>query len=339
MGDGWDAHDTVRMRTALTIAGSDCSGGAGVQADLKTFAAHGVYGMSVIVSVVAENTSRVIALGDVSPELIEQQINAVFEDIPVDAVKVGMLSSVECMDAVVAGLARWRPKHVVIDPVMYAKGGAPLMARDAVEHFKRAVLPWATVLTPNIPEARELSGIAVLTSEDQLKAARAIARLAEENARFVGGQRVGLLREPIAVLLKGGHRMADAGTADTESDPSSAVDVLWDGRTSTATAFAAPRFDTPNTHGTGCTLSSAIAANLARGDEVPKAVAQAKAYVTGAIAHALPLGEGHGPTHHLYYVYQHGLSGTGPLPDDLPTVTVTPMATDNPVSQRVTGEE
>ncbi len=334
MGDDRDTPGASRVRTALTIAGSDCSGGAGVQADLKTFAALGVYGMSVIVSVVAENTSRVIAVGDVSPQLIGQQIDAVFEDIPVDAVKVGMLSSADCMDAVVAGLARWRPAHVVIDPVMYAKGGAPLMAPDAVEHFKNVVLPWATVLTPNIPEACELSGLEVLTREDQLQAARAIARMVGENARGAGAP-----ARSIAVLVKGGHVSANAGAASGEGDPRASVDVLWDGSTARATTFAAPRIDTSNTHGTGCTLSSAIAANLAQGDDVSRAVAQAKAYVTGAIAHALSLGHGHGPTHHFFYLYRHGSSGSGPLPDDLPEIAIAPMDTDELVASHATGEE
>ena len=272
---------------ALTIAGSDCSGGAGIQADLKTFSAHGVFGMSAIVSVVAENTCRVIDVHDVPPQTICNQIDAVFEDIPPAAVKIGMLSSAACMDAVAQSLEKWRPAHVVIDPVMYAKGGAPLMARDAVEHFSQRVLPLATVLTPNIPEAVELSGVRVTDLASQVQAARTLATMARERSGH-----------DVAVLVKGGHAAQAAGAAADEIDPGTSLDVLVQGEK--ALGFSAPRFDTPNTHGTGCTLSSAIAANLALGEDVRDAVWRAKAYVTAAIAHALPLGQGHGPTNHFH---------------------------------------
>ena len=165
------------MKTALTIAGSDCSGGAGVQADLKTMSALGVFGMSVIVSVVAENTARVLSIEDISPKVIADQIDAVFEDIPPDAVKVGMLSTPACMEAVAAGLKKYRPRHVVIDPVMYAKNGSPLMQESAISALRSAVLPLATLLTPNIPEAEKLAGMEIASEADMREAARRIQAL------------------------------------------------------------------------------------------------------------------------------------------------------------------
>lgn len=262
----------IKMKTALTIAGSDCSGGAGIQADLKTMSAIGVFGMSVIVSVVAENTSRVISVTDIPPERISDQIDAVFEDIPVDAVKVGMLSTPACMRAVADKLKAYRPAHVVIDPVMYAKNGCPLMQEDSVGTLIAEVLPLATLLTPNIPEAEKIASMKIETEQDMKRAAEKILSLG-----------------PGAVLVKGGHYMGDAR------------DILYDGKT--FTVFADRRIDTPNTHGTGCTLSSAVASYLALGEELPAAVEKAKAYVTGAIENALPLGKGCGPTHHFFRYY------------------------------------
>lgn len=264
------------MQKVLSIAGSDCSGGAGVQADLKTFAAHGVYGMSVIVSVVAENTSRVIGAHNVPPDMIRRQIDAVFEDIPPDAVKIGMLSTPECMEAVAAGLLKCRPENVVIDPVMVAKNGCPLMDPGSVGAFARLILPFADVLTPNIPEAETLAGFAIRGKEDMERAA---GKLCAMGAR--------------SVIVKGGHASGDA------------EDVLFDGEK--FRCFSTRRIPTKNTHGTGCTFSSAIAANLALGYALPEAVERAKRYVTMAIEHALPIGKGCGPTHHFYELYLHGL--------------------------------
>lgn len=261
------------MQTALTIAGSDCSGGAGVQADLKTFSANGVFGMSVIVSVVAENTCRVLGIEDISPEMIAQQIDAVFEDIEVNAVKIGMLNRPESMRAVAQKIRQYHMQNVVLDPVMIAKNGSPLMQPAAIETLKKEVLPLCDLLTPNIPEAEEITGLHIETTEQMEQAARTIAQMG-----------------PRAVLVKGGHKKGDA------------VDILVDGVQ--ITHFAARRIDTKHTHGTGCTYSSAIAANLARGLELQQAVLSAKHYVTTAIAHALPLGHGHGPTHHFYELYQ-----------------------------------
>ena len=275
------------MKKVLSIAGSDCSGGAGIQADLKTFSALDTFGMSVITSVVAENTSRVLAVSDVPPDMIAGQIDAVFEDIEVDAVKVGMLSTPGCMRAVAAGLQRYRPANIVIDPVMYAKNGDPLMEREAISLLTDMVIPLADVLTPNIPEAEQITGDRILSVRDMEEAARKIRELGCK-----------------AVVVKGGH------------SSQSALDVLFDGKR--IWHFDAARIDTKNTHGTGCTFSSAIAALLAKGMNLQDAVRQAKAYVTMAIRHSLDIGKGYGPTHHFYHLYKYGLpenSGNCPAPD------------------------
>ena len=256
------------MKTVLTIAGSDCSGGAGIQADLKTMAAHGVFGMSVIVSVVAENTARVISIQDISPQMIEQQIDAVFEDIVPDAVKIGMLSSPACMKAVADKLRQYQPRHVVIDPVMFAKNGDALMEPASVGALTELVLPHADLLTPNIPEAQYLADMTIRTVEDMECAAQ---RIHAKGCR--------------AVLVKGGRNMADA------------VDVLYDG--TSFRRLVIEQIDTQSTHGTGCTLSSAIASNLALGYATEEAVERAKAYVTDAIRHAPDLGHGCGPLNHF----------------------------------------
>lgn len=263
-------------KKVLSIAGSDCSGGAGIQADLKTFVAYGVYGMSVITSVVAENTSRVIRSQNITPEIIDDQMEAVFEDICPDAVKVGMLPQAASMEAVARKLREYQPRNIVVDPVMIAKGGGSLMEPDAVDTLIREILPLADLLTPNIPEACRISGLPIDTPADQKRVAEKIAGL---------GAR--------AVLVKGGH-----GSGDAE-------DILFDGLQ--FHSFSTGRIPTKNTHGTGCTLSSAIAANLAMGLDLREAVAQAKDYVTTAILHALPLGNGCGPTNHFYDLYRNGL--------------------------------
>jgi hydroxymethylpyrimidine/phosphomethylpyrimidine kinase len=274
------------VKKVLSIAGSDCSGGAGIQADLKTFSAHGVFGMSVVVSVVAENTSRVIAIQDVTPDMIGNQIDAVFEDIEVDAVKIGMLSTPGCMKAVAEGLKRWKPKNVVVDPVMYAKNGAPLMAPDATDTLIETVIPLADVLTPNIPEAEKIAGVSVGDASSGGGAVDWAGAMEDLAGRI---RRMGCR----AVLVKGGHSTGRA------------VDILYDG--SCFHRFDASRVDTKNTHGTGCTYSSAIASNLALGMDMKQAIERAKAYVTTAIRHSLSIGKGHGPTHHFYDLYRHGL--------------------------------
>ena len=264
------------MKKVLSIAGSDCSGGAGIQADLKTFSAHGVFGMSVIVSVVAENTDRVIGIQDVSPDMIGKQMDAVFEDIEVDAVKVGMLSTPDCMEEVAQKLKYYHPANIVVDPVMYAKNGCPLMEPDAIETLIGTVIPLADVLTPNIPEAEKIIRTKIGSITDMEEAAKEICAM---------GCR--------AVVVKGGHAAGNA------------ADVLFDGEE--ICHFDTVRIDTKNTHGTGCTFSAAVASQLARGVNLREAVQKAKDYVTMAIEHSLDIGKGCGPTHHFWHLYQYGL--------------------------------
>lgn len=264
----------------LSIAGSDCSGGAGIQADLKTISALGCFAMSVVTSVVAENTATVISVMDVTPEVILDQMDAVFTDIPPRAVKIGMLNTPTIMRAVAQGLDRYQPEHIVIDPVMVAKNGSPLMQPSSMHELITTIIPRASVLTPNIPEAEQITGMQIRSVADQETAGRAIVDLGCK-----------------AVLVKGGH-----GTGE-------AIDVLVDSTSGSIQVeqFAHARIQTKNTHGTGCTLSSAIATGLAQGMNTVDAVARAKSYVTMAIEHALELGKGNGPTHHFYDVYEHGL--------------------------------
>jgi len=261
---------------ALTIAGSDSSGGAGIQADLKTFAALGVYGASAITALTAQNTRGVAAIHDVPPDFITAQIDAVFSDLAVGAVKIGMLARTGVIEAVAAALDRWKANNIVLDPVMVATSGDRLLAPDAIDALKRILIPRARVVTPNLPEAAALldTGIAADEREMEAQAAGILA---------LGAQ---------AVLIKGGHG------ADAMS-----VDLLFDGPT--VTRYAAKRIPTHNTHGTGCTLSSAIAAGLAKGQELAHAARIAKAYVTDAIAGAdrLAVGQGHGPIHHFHAVW------------------------------------
>lgn len=261
------------MKTALTIAGSDCSGGAGIQADIKTMSAHGVFGMSVIVSVVAENTSRVIDIENVSPKMIENQIEAIFEDIEVDSVKIGMLNNEECMLAVRKKLLQYKPKNVVVDSVMYAKNGCPLMSPDCIDSLIKYIVPIATVLTPNIPEAECIADMKIETIDQMKESAIKIHNMGCKN-----------------VLIKGGHYEGDA------------IDILFDGKD--FFTFTNERINTKNTHGTGCTLSSAITSNLALGHSVEKSVENAKNYVTNAIKYSLEIGKGYGPTNHFYKFYE-----------------------------------
>lgn len=265
------------LPTALTVAGSDCSGGAGVQADLKTFSANGVFGMSVITSVVAENTSRVISVENISPQIISDQFDAVFEDITVNAVKIGMLSDKTRMDVVAGKLREYAPQYVVIDPVMIAKGGHALMEQNALDALRELIIPLSFVLTPNIPEAEAITGMRIGNVEEMKTAARTIFELGAKN-----------------VVIKGGH-------LDEDKD---AVDVLFDGRE--FYYFSSERINTKNTHGTGCTFSSAIAAGLAKEKSVYASVSDAKKYVRTAIEHSLDIGKGHGPTNHFFELYRKG---------------------------------
>lgn len=257
------------MKHVLTIAGSDCSGGAGIQADLKTFSANETFGMSVITSVVAENTCGVISIHNVPVDIVSDQIDAVFKDIEVDGVKVGMLSDESLMKTVAKKLKQYGPKNVVIDPVMIAKGGCALMQEDALQTLISEVIPCASLLTPNIPEAETITGMKISSIKDMKEACKKIYALGAKS-----------------VLVKGGH---------FEGEP---TDILYDG--TQFFSFQGKRIDSKNTHGTGCTLSSAITAQLAKGKTVEEAVGIGKEYVTNAILHAVPIGHGHGPTHHFY---------------------------------------
>jgi hydroxymethylpyrimidine/phosphomethylpyrimidine kinase len=258
---------------ALTIAGSDSSGGAGIQADLKTFAAFGVYGASVITALTAQNTQGVSGIHQVPADFVTAQIDAVFGDLDVKAVKIGMVSQRAVIEAIVAGVKRWSPKHIVLDPVMVATSGDRLLAPDAVEALRLNLVPRAVLITPNLPEAAALLDEQIASSESQIESQ---------------GKRL-LAMGASAVLIKGGHGKG------TES-----IDYLI--REAGVVALGAPRIATKNTHGTGCSLSSAIAAGLAKGDDLETAVRNAKAWVTAAIAAAdrLSVGQGHGPIHHFH---------------------------------------
>jgi hydroxymethylpyrimidine/phosphomethylpyrimidine kinase len=258
---------------AVTIAGSDSGGGAGIQADLKTFSALGVYGASVIAALTAQNTKGVTGIHDVPPEFVTAQIDAVFSDLKVSAVKLGMLSNAAVIAAVADGLVRHGQSNVVLDPVMVATSGDRLLKPDAVDNLRRLLMPKALVITPNLPEAAALLDLPIATDE-------AAMRAQGERLLSLGAK---------AVLMKGGH----AGGSES-------VDLLVDG--DGVTRLAGPRFDTRNTHGTGCTLSSAIAAGLARGMALGDAVRDAKSYITSAIGASdrLAIGSGHGPVHHFY---------------------------------------
>lgn len=260
---------------ALTIAGSDSGGGAGIQADLKTFAAFGVYGASAITAVTAQNTREVSDWLAMPPDLVAKQIDAVLSDIGADAVKTGMLANAGIIEIVAAKMREHGVENLVVDPVMVAKGGHKLLEDDAVDALVRELLPLALVVTPNLPEAEVLTNRTIASWDDARGAA---AQLIEMGAR--------------AVVIKGGH--FDEAAAST--------DLLFDGHN--YRAFKAIRVQTPNTHGTGCTFASAIAAGLAKGMSLGDAVALAKSYVTLAIQHAYPIGHGHGPVHHFYRYWQ-----------------------------------
>lgn len=261
------------MKKVLTIAGSDSSGGAGIQADLKTFAAHGVYGMSVITAVTAQNTQGVLAVQDISREMVLKQIEAVFDDIQVDALKIGMVSQRDIIYAVAEGVKKYSARNVVLDPVMISKSGFNLLVPEAKEALISELIPLATIVTPNIYEAIAITGVNIKGIGDMERAAKLIFKMGPEN-----------------VLIKGGHLEEDA------------TDVLYDGNK--ITHFKSHRINTKNTHGTGCTLSSAIASNLAQGYDMVESVSKAKKYITMAIMHSLEIGKGVGPTNHFYDLYR-----------------------------------
>ena len=259
----------MKMKTALTIAGSDCSGGAGVQADMKTMTMNGVFAMSVITALTAQNTTGVRAIQESTPDFLKQQLDAVFEDIFPDAVKIGMVSSGELIRVIADRLNCHKAKNVVVDPVMVATSGSSLMKSDAIQTLTEVLLPIATLVTPNIPEAQVLSGLLIETKEDMITAAKNIG----DNYHC-------------AVLLKGGHSINDANDLLYAND-----EVIW---------FEGKRINNPNTHGTGCTLSSAIAANLAKGFSLAEAVKRAKGYISDALVAMLDLGKGQGPMNHAF---------------------------------------
>ncbi|HXG41991.1 MAG TPA: bifunctional hydroxymethylpyrimidine kinase/phosphomethylpyrimidine kinase [Dehalococcoidia bacterium] len=259
-----------RVPVVMTVAGSDSGGGAGIQADLKTFAALGVYGTTAITAITAQNTLGVTAVFELPPDMVAAQIDALVEDMGADAVKTGMLASAPIVEAVADRLRHHGLGNVVVDPVMVAKSGHPLLLPDAVDALRRLLLPLATVVTPNLPEAEALVGRPLPEAEGLEEAARQIAAMG-----------------PQAVVIKGGHLPGEEVT-----------DLLyWRGQ---FYRFASPRVATANTHGTGCTFASAIAAYLAKGLEVPEAVARAKDYLTQALRHAYPIGRGRGPVHHFW---------------------------------------
>ncbi|MCY3031724.1 bifunctional hydroxymethylpyrimidine kinase/phosphomethylpyrimidine kinase [Aerococcus urinae] len=274
------AEKLFKLQAVLTIAGSDSSGGAGIQADLKTMQANGVFGMSAITSVTAQNTRGVTGVYDLSPEALASQLQAVFEDIPPAAVKIGMVSQVDLVEEIAKALKNYQAKNIVVDPVMVATSGSNLIQDQAVQVLADQVFPLASLITPNIPESQVLAGQEIHSAKDMEAAAKKISQTYQ-----------------VAVLCKGGHRVNDAN--DVLVTP--VGEVHW---------FQGDRVDNPNTHGTGCTLSSAIASNLAKGDDLVTAIARAKTYLSLALKDQLDLGQGSGPLNHgfgllTYYPSDH----------------------------------
>ena len=257
------------MKTALTIAGSDSSGGAGIQADIKTMTANGVYAMSAITALTAQNTTGVTGIFEATPEFLAQEVDAIFTDIYPDAVKIGMVSSAELIGVIAEKLHTYGAKHIVVDPVMVATSGSKLLRDDAVQALTEKLLPMAEVVTPNIPEAEILSGMKITDAAGMEAAAQRISE-----------------KYHCAVLCKGGHQINDAD------------DLLW--RNGCGKWFRGRRIDNPNTHGTGCTLSSAIASNLAKDYDLDASVERAKAYISGCLSAMLDLGHGSGPMNHMF---------------------------------------
>lgn len=260
------------MNTALTIAGSDSSGGAGIQADIKTMTANGVYAMSAITALTAQNTTGVTGIMEVTPDFLGEQLDSIFTDIRPDAIKTGMVSSVGLINVIAKKLKEYDAKNIVVDPVMVATSGAKLISDEAIGTLKTELLPLATVITPNIPEAEVLSDMKIESSDDMVIAAKLISE-----------------RFGCSVLCKGGHNLNDANDLLYKNDGS----YSW---------FKGRRINNPNTHGTGCTLSSAIASNLAKGYALDDAVKYAKNYISGALAAMLDLGAGSGPMNHAFAI-------------------------------------
>jgi len=259
------------MRTALTIAGSDSSGGAGIQADIKTMIANGVYAMSAITALTAQNTTGVTAIMNATPDFLKEELDCIFTDIYPDAVKIGMVSDKELIRVIAAKLKEYGAKNIVVDPVMVATSGAKLISDDAIDVLKEELFPLAEVLTPNIPEAEVLTGMKISNADEMIAAAKAISE-----------------KYNCATLCKGGHTINDANDL-----------LYWDGQYKW---FEGKRIDNPNTHGTGCTLSSAIASNLAKGFDLQTSVQRSKQYISGALAAMLDLGKGSGPMDHGFAI-------------------------------------
>ena len=259
------------MKTALTIAGSDSGGGAGIQADIKTMTANGVYAMSAVTALTAQNTTGVTGILEVPPEFLAEQLDCIFTDIYPDAVKTGMVSSAGLIEVIARKLVQYGAKNLVVDPVMVATSGARLISEEAVGTLKKELLPLAAIITPNIPEAEALSGMKITSAKEMEEAAK---RIFEAYG--------------CAVLCKGGHRLNDANDLLVD-----AGQICW---------FKGKKIDNPNTHGTGCTLSSAIASNLAKGYSLKEAVRYAKNYISGALAAQLDLGHGSGPMNHAFAI-------------------------------------
>jgi hydroxymethylpyrimidine/phosphomethylpyrimidine kinase len=262
------------IRKALTIAGSDSGAGAGIQADLKTFASLGVYGTSVITAITAQNTVGVTKILELKPEMVAAQMDAVIGDIGAHALKTGMLANAKIIETVARKIREHGLKNLVVDPVMVAKSGDLLLRKNAIEALRTGLIPLATVVTPNIPEAQELTGMKLRSSQDIEEAARRFIKMGAKN-----------------VVIKGGHREGPA------------VDLFFDGRR--FRARYAPHIRTKHTHGTGCTFSAAIAAYLAKGEELDEAVTKAKQYITNAIRNGFPIGAGHSPVHHFYRYWKN----------------------------------
>ncbi len=259
----------MKIKTALTIAGSDCSGGAGIQADIKTMTMHGVYAMSAITALTAQNTTGVDKIFEVTPDFLENQVDMVFTDIYPDSVKIGMVSNSELIRVISERLIFYKAKNIVVDPVMVATSGADLMQNDAVNTMKELLLPLASLVTPNIPEAEVLSGLRIKTRDDMINAAVYINKAYN-----------------CSVLVKGGHSINDANDLLCQNG-----NLKW---------FCGKRINNPNTHGTGCTLSSAIASNLAKGFDLETSVHNAKEYISNTLASMLNLGRGSGPLNHAF---------------------------------------
>lgn len=257
------------MKTALSIAGSDSSGGAGIQADMKTMSAHGIYAMTAITALTAQNTTGVISIQESTPDFLADQLDAVFTDIFPDAVKIGMMANAALIRVIAQKLKQYHARHIVVDPVMVATSGSKLMQEDALDTLTHELLPLAELVTPNIPEAEVLSGMRITSAEDMVAAAKHMEQAFS-----------------CAVLLKGGHDLNNANDLLCRNG-----EIQW---------FHGRRINNPNTHGTGCTLSSAIASNLACGMELDEAVRRAKEYISGALAAMLDLGKGSGPMNHLF---------------------------------------